>query len=413
MDAPNRSWIPNNFRTKDYADKINESTPENNIISIPDNVKSFIIYFLKNNNFSPKEQRPARIYNFQDNQLNNRFHNDIKIPHFILNKNGKVCTIHDVVFALLLSVYKKAPDNDILKLINELEERYLVELNDNFDYRFFSKRLQKQFISKKLKNLIVIDCRNDYEFNGGHVNEAINISDKKVIDYLFIKNQILFQNEEFLTYFSSYKNKSIDLNLAVKLVTDYLKKENIRLKDQFSNCDRKYIIMKNFKVPKSRIKRRYSKANKEIDMKVQDGHINKTYIKNICSLKTLKAEENILKRKCSQKNIDTFSTTVMVFYCEFSSKRAPEMYNLLRSLDRKANGEDYPNLYYPDIYLLHKGYSNFVNNYSAYCNGEGAKYVKMISSNMKNPNMNKTTTLSSKLSSFRNMKKLLFETSNI
>lgn len=79
---------------------------------------------------------------------------------------------------------------------------------------------------------------------------------------------------------------------------------------------------------------------------------------------------------------------IIVFHCEFSSKRAPETYDFvrhltylyrlkaLRKIDRHKNLENWPNLYYPELYLLEGGYSAFWAQYPHYCDPQG--YVKMV-----------------------------------
>lgn len=47
----------------------------------------------------------------------------------------------------------------------------------------------------------------------------------------------------------------------------------------------------------------------------------------------------------------------------------------LRNADRKKNSLKYPELDYPEIYLLHGGYSNFYKNYKELC--EPRNYVPM------------------------------------
>ena len=59
------------------------------------------------------------------------------------------------------------------------------------------------------------------------------------------------------------------------------------------------------------------------------------------------------------------SGAVIVFYCEFSSRRAPKMFNYFRNLDRLIN--NYPNLHYPHIYLMKGGYEKFVEASKYFC----------------------------------------------
>jgi M-phase inducer tyrosine phosphatase len=68
------------------------------------------------------------------------------------------------------------------------------------------------------------------------------------------------------------------------------------------------------------------------------------------------------------------SQTVLVFHCEFSERRAPGLYSILRGVDREMNHAYYPRLFYPEIYVLKGGYSEFWRSYPGHCNGA---YTKM------------------------------------
>jgi hypothetical protein len=61
---------------------------------------------------------------------------------------------------------------------------------------------------------------------------------------------------------------------------------------------------------------------------------------------------------------------VLVFHCEYSQKRGPKMWSFLRELDRNKNIDDYPNLEYPEIYVLRGGYRLFVHMYPGNCTPE-------------------------------------------
>lgn len=54
--------------------------------------------------------------------------------------------------------------------------------------------------------------------------------------------------------------------------------------------------------------------------------------------------------------------TIVVLHCEFSMERGPRMWTLARRWDRQRNHAAFPNLCYPDMYLLHRGYRTFYNN---------------------------------------------------
>ncbi|GAM24516.1 hypothetical protein SAMD00019534_076910 [Acytostelium subglobosum LB1] len=64
---------------------------------------------------------------------------------------------------------------------------------------------------------------------------------------------------------------------------------------------------------------------------------------------------------------------IIIFHCEFSSKRAPDCYTKFRDLDRTFN--EYPNVHYPETYLLSGGYKRFFECFPQKCFLEA--YIKM------------------------------------
>ncbi|KAI9217123.1 Rhodanese-like domain-containing protein, partial [Blastocladiella britannica] len=51
--------------------------------------------------------------------------------------------------------------------------------------------------------------------------------------------------------------------------------------------------------------------------------------------------------------------TALIFHCEFSSHRAPAMAMHLRAQDRIVNMARYPDVHFPEIYVLEGGYKRF------------------------------------------------------
>lgn len=70
---------------------------------------------------------------------------------------------------------------------------------------------------------------------------------------------------------------------------------------------------------------------------------------------------------------------VLIFHCEFSSKRGPKMYRFLRSIDRAMNADSYPRLNFPEIYLLEGGYKAFFECFQNHC--EPQSYLPMLHKN--------------------------------
>ncbi|NXA40407.1 MPIP1 phosphatase, partial [Eudromia elegans] len=56
---------------------------------------------------------------------------------------------------------------------------------------------------------------------------------------------------------------------------------------------------------------------------------------------------------------------IIVFHCEFSSERGPRMCRFVRERDRLGN--EYPNLHYPELYVLKGGYKDFFTRCRSFC----------------------------------------------
>ena len=72
---------------------------------------------------------------------------------------------------------------------------------------------------------------------------------------------------------------------------------------------------------------------------------------------------------------------ILIFHCEFSSERGPKMCRHLRNHDREINAENYPALFYPEIYILKGGYKEFYAHFKTMCSP--MNYVPMLSKDHK------------------------------
>ncbi|NXH14046.1 MPIP2 phosphatase, partial [Bucco capensis] len=74
-------------------------------------------------------------------------------------------------------------------------------------------------------------------------------------------------------------------------------------------------------------------------------------------------EEFLLKKPIVP--FDTSKRVIVIFHCEFSSERGPRMCRFVREKDRACN--KYPQLHYPELYILKGGYKEFFPQYQSHC----------------------------------------------
>lgn len=69
------------------------------------------------------------------------------------------------------------------------------------------------------------------------------------------------------------------------------------------------------------------------------------------------------------------ANTLLIFHCEYSVHRAPLTAKFIRGHDRTVNAANYPNLTYPEMYILDGGYSKFFTENPSKCFPQN--YVEM------------------------------------
>jgi len=87
-------------------------------------------------------------------------------------------------------------------------------------------------------------------------------------------------------------------------------------------------------------------------------------------------EDDVDKFFIKCKDYHTYGEKIcLVFHCEYSSHRGPKSYKRVRCSDRKINENNYPDLFYPEMYLLEGGYRQFFKEFPELCEPQG--YVEM------------------------------------
>ncbi|NXR95229.1 MPIP2 phosphatase, partial [Hypocryptadius cinnamomeus] len=66
---------------------------------------------------------------------------------------------------------------------------------------------------------------------------------------------------------------------------------------------------------------------------------------------------------------DTGKRVILIFHCEFSVERGPKMCKFLRERDRSCH--EYPQLHYPELYVLKGGYREFFFQFPGHCEPRG------------------------------------------
>lgn len=87
------------------------------------------------------------------------------------------------------------------------------------------------------------------------------------------------------------------------------------------------------------------------------------------SAQNIKTQEEIKEffQKVMQRQGNTID--IFVFYCEYSSVRAPRLAGYLRNEDRRHS--TYPCIFFPDVYIMSGGYKEFFGKYPELCIPQG------------------------------------------
>ena len=273
------------------------------------------------------------------------------IPNQIVEMNASVTCIYDFILSMILS-YVNCQTIADEKITRIFEDNF--EIATEPQYVNFLSGIQNNTLAVSSENFILVDCRFEYEFEGGHIINAVNINDPSVIKYLFIDNEDLFADFKFRKHFNHFKNSIIDLQKAHWIIREFRESDPTALD-----------------LPTAQYQDHPIQNPSTSDKKC--AHKEPLTSETPSQSDRLKSCLNSPLSITSSKR----SSLVIVFYCEFSSQRAPRMWRFVREADRAISGHQF--VLYNDIYLLKGGYKKFVEEYPSQCvsSNFSKKYVSM------------------------------------
>lgn len=230
------------------------------------------------------------------------------------NKDGSRPTLElQTIFGTLRQ--SNSPTSCMLKTKDDFEERLTFEspapgkrFNNSSletiknirdpDLRTITPQTLVNLMDDPLKRkFLVIDCRYPYEYKGGHISGAVNITSPEELEELLLKNRHLLCKEDTLA----------------------------QVKNDWSGTVAKYNMRPVF----------------------------------------------------NHQDPLTLTPPILIFHCEFSQKRGPRALRALRNLDRNLNSMKWPNLFYPEVYILENGYKNFHSKFPEHCDPK-SQYIRMV-----------------------------------
>ncbi|THD27374.1 M-phase inducer phosphatase [Fasciola hepatica] len=208
---------------------------------------------------------------------------------------------------------------------------------------------------------VIIDCRFPYEYEGGHIQSAINIfTHSELVQEIF--NRVPAQRPPGASGPPRLLGEGLARRLALTL-KEPLSAPCEPISDDESWLENDMLGMTSFG----------DASDSELVLE-QSVH---TSLADSSPSSRSEPDMNAV----GQGSGSNFASSqeppfVVIFHCEFSSQRAPDLATFLRSIDRVSNYHRYPFLYFPEIYVMKGGYSAFYRKHAALCCPQN--YVKMF-----------------------------------
>lgn len=304
----------------------------------------------------------------------------------------------------------------------------------------WSDRIDSQNLASFLRErppqrlIYCIDCKFQYEFEGGRIGDALLIAKEDLFE-LFFTNFDLIRDQKFHRKLAESAAFPLTRLRIQQLVAEF-RGTVAEFRTSLSNGRRKDESLQSICAEATKITRSLAKffpqpprpeQNFDDYLGFEKGLSNKPYRPmsgkkpkgvfgvlglglgskgtsktSVCPTNSKESLENTQKaangcRRPLHRNLslqrgsgetpqipEASLPVVVVFYCEFSSKRAPAAFEHFRSLDREFNRFRFPHLSYPQSGILRGGYCEFVREFSELCHsikGISSKYRPMTPQN--------------------------------
>jgi rhodanese-related sulfurtransferase len=220
--------------------------------------------------------------------------------------------------------------------------------------------------SDQIDEYVIIDSRYPYEYEGGHIANALNIYTKdKLYLEMFIKrlnfkcsnthHHRLLSTSASTTCLSNTQPVHIDRNsqsFSNGCLTRFDKECNSL--DNLDNEDDQFYAVNQMETSRSWT------CAESLNTTLNNSTLNQSnHLQNSASKLNTTNNSDTTNNPSPNPN----KRVIVIFHCEFSSERGPSLLRFLRNKDRALNEDVYPNLHYPELYLLEGGYKSFYENF--------------------------------------------------
>ncbi|XP_041123845.1 M-phase inducer phosphatase 1-like isoform X3 [Polyodon spathula] len=242
-----------------------------------------------------------------------------------------------------------------------------VEKGDHQDLHYVSPQTVASVLrgeySGAVERYLIIDCRYPYEYKGGHIRGSLNLhSESQLLAALLQEPTLSRSSPRAKLQESPSTQVMLQDNPPVKPILP--DSPSTTAPEQESPPTRTALQ----ESPPTRTALQESPPTRTA---LQESPPARTALQESPSTPAT-SKESALGRITVQDS--STPRTLLIFHCEFSSERGPRLCRFIRKIDRNLNV--YPQLYYPEIYILKGGYKEFYTLFQSLC--EPCGYVPMV-----------------------------------